>query len=229
MKRLALLFLALITFAVGCTTSEPDGKGEYYKNYIQDYFIADNLTKIGLYDMSERSFSIEFSGEDINYRDTVRFQPFAEKYNDLSYNKRIATPNAHQVLANELRTISVVSDADYDDLHPAGTPLNDIVHFAGNSFYNYIQSGYNDYAWNTFDKPLNELAENDLKLIEISCYETYAYLIGHMTGEGWFRFVPAPTISQEHNITLTITDAGGNTFSATKLIDFDDPTMWTQD
>lgn len=223
MKKIAALLLTG-AFAVNC--SPGDTGASYTEHFIQDYTIANDIDKIGLYDMGKRSFYIGLKGENVGYKDQgekgEKFHRLAEKYGDMSFNSRIVPGTIH-ALANELTTISIVSDAAYDDLHPAGTPLDDIVYFSGESYYSFIEAGYKGSWTTSFDKSLAQLSESDLKLLNARGGGLYA-----AGGLSAFYFSAPPTVSWKHNMTLTITDADGDAFSTTKFIDFDDPTMWVQ-
>jgi hypothetical protein len=109
--------------------------------YISDiYFSLDNLNNILFYACQLRcrdnnSYAVNKES------DPVRFDSLSRYYKDTSYNnlKNIGDPPC---LAEPLLSISVVSDADYDDIHPAGTLLDDIVKLNALSPWKFIQSGY---------------------------------------------------------------------------------------
>ena len=213
MQKIIVLLLCFLV--MGCKNGTLDG-ATFTNHFVQGYCIADHIEKIGLYRYATRAFYVTFGGELVydgkrNSDDPDKFHELAQKYGDISYNRRVV-PFRNNALANELTGISVVSDSDYDESHPAGTQLDDIIYFNGESFYSFVSSGYRGQESTFFDKPLNELLAEDMKLLDID--------------DMWFRFSTPPTASQEHNITLTITDADGNTFTATKFIGFDDPSLW---
>ncbi len=88
-------------------------------------------------------------------------------------------------LAHDFVSIGIVSDAAFDETHPAGTSLADIVIYDSQSSKPFIDSGYQMYYWdddNRFDdhytlggdglhpfypvyKKLSEVTTDDLKLI----------------------------------------------------------------
>ena len=84
-----------------------------------------------------------------------RYTALSEKYGDVSYNRHISVD--HELYINpvvdiDIQNIQVVSNNDYDERHPAGSDLSDIINFIGASPYRFIQ---NNYAKRTSD-PITE-------------------------------------------------------------------------
>lgn len=108
--------------------------------------------------------------------------------------------------------LDIVSDADYDASHPAGTSLGDILRIEGNSAKEVIESGYdldlcidpkdgsNSYQ---FGYPIDE------SLAQFS--SQYRKLVS-----GWFYigFDKAPAATSVHRFTVTYTDEDGWVLSA---------------
>lgn len=119
-------------------------------------------------------------------------------------------------------SIDVFSDADFDENHPAGTSLGDIVVFEGTIPYPFINNGYDGSDAETVCKKLDELTTEDM----ILCFHN-----GYMTHIGDYDFQKRvekpnllisqkPALYQYHNFTVTITDDYGCTFSAVCSADF---------
>lgn len=84
-----------------------------------------------------------------------RYTSLAEKYGDVSYNREISVYHGlyiNIVVDIDIKNIQVVSNNDYDERHPAGSDLSDMVNYIGASPYRFIQ---NNYAKRTSD-PVSE-------------------------------------------------------------------------
>ena len=74
-----------------------------------------------------------------------RYTALAEKYGDVSYNRHIYVD--HELYINpvvdiDIKNIQVVSNNDYDERHPAGSDLSDMINYIGASPYRFIQNNY---------------------------------------------------------------------------------------
>lgn len=112
-----------------------------------------------------------------------------EKYGDTTFNSTLIEPTG--AIAIEFTGIEITSDKDFDAGHKAGASLADIAVFHGASAWEYINAGCPDsrtlnvscpdywnpmkdfsgppYYCNGFrriDKPIGEITENDLILID---------------------------------------------------------------
>ncbi len=168
-------FLSFVVVAVmlcGCT---------WYKDYESDSYVLeycifagdgptayyrkiDNTIRLG-YDV-ERSVSFFSKGQDKELYDKI-----CEENGDVSYNRTVhlidGNITAEFSFYPSLTSIVVTSDKDFDDAHPAGTPLNDYMIVQGLRCANqYITSNYEDTfrPWSK-DYRLSELTEDDLKIL----------------------------------------------------------------
>ncbi len=72
--------------------------------------------------------------------------------------------------SDNLVSINVVSDKDFDSDHPAGTSLNDLIYIRYTSAYKYINNDYDDsFTPEPEEEYLSEIDQNDLKIL---VYET---------------------------------------------------------
>lgn len=74
-----------------------------------------------------------------------RYTSLAEKYGDVSYNRQISVYHEHYinpVVDIDIKNIQVVSNNDYDERHPAGSDLSDMINYIGASPYRFIQNNY---------------------------------------------------------------------------------------
>jgi hypothetical protein len=168
------------------------------------------------------------------YKDTgerrATYDALCAKYGDMSYNREEFVPIGEEpsFLAYSPVSIEIVSDVDFDDEHPAGTSLADIVTYDGHSSKPFIDSGYQPYYWEDMDrfhyyekvherpyypvnKKVSELTVEDLMLV---------YGVGSELPWGHLYF-QVPTLSQTHNIKVTLTDERGKKFSDTITMNFE--------
>ena len=150
-------------------------------------------------------------------------------HNDLNYNKKrgyIVSTDWGCNYKGTFTEISVISDKDFDEKHPAGSSLNDIVRFLSTSPKKFIDSNYKSYydwinnypgnfnlentvrdfinvrwedqpCYHPIDKNLSEITISDLALVE------------------WFViiFEKQPDKEKEHEITVTIKEGDGRVFT----------------
>jgi hypothetical protein len=193
MKRLKILFvISTIAFSCGCTTNTwpngpIDGAG-FTKNFIQTYTIPSDLA---LRFYAGKYIEIIFEGEDLHNigpRERTAYDDLAEKYMDLSYNRRTVHFST-RAIGKEYSRIDIICNKRFDESHDAGESLNDIVKICANSFRNYIKSNYDD-SFKSPDLPreffglylyrsqghypifkfLDQVTKEDLILIETTVY-----------------------------------------------------------
>lgn len=168
----------------------------------------------------QKYYSAEFQGlfnptqtvEDLN-----KFNELAEKNNDVGYNWEdiyIYHSTVRTAIYPKVTDILITSDRDYDESHPAGTPLNDIFiadYFSYTQFLGDIDhSDVNpaDYILGDTKKPCNEIEEHELSVI-------YPYITL------WAMYAPTAWTGK-HKITVTLIDENGNTHSQTAETDLSD-------
>lgn len=146
-----------------------------------------------------------------------KFNELAEKNNDVGYNWEdiyIYHSTVRTAIYPKVTDILITSDRDYDESHPAGTPLNDIFiadYFSYTQFLGDIDhSDVNpaDYILGDTKKPCNEIEEHELSVI-------YPYITL------WAMYAPTAWTGK-HKITVTLTDENGNTHSQTAETDLSD-------
>jgi len=220
-------FLFTIVVMLNWSCEKGDGYGESFfsKSYITDYVYPDSLESCFVETVDDRMvMRLRFHGgyyvalSSYRYfadweRREYLFDSLMVSYGDTTYNEDIYV-EGHQALATPIDSISVISDADYDENHAAGSDLSDIVIFQGVSYYNFISHGYfreEDIYGDYYDdnglklnRPLSELRPEDYHLWDFYPFE--------------FKFFK-PSLSQVHHITVTIA-TGGKTFKVTETLDF---------
>lgn len=218
------LLLALLS---GCK-EDIDGKYErqFYRSLVQDYETTDSLSV--KFDRYYNAYMIIHHRDELIAKRTneYKYNLLCVKNNDMSFNMETVfiTMNAYTeaVCANDFVSIALVSDIDFDAVHPAGTSLADIVEFRTASPKRYIDSGYTeeyrypderefDFYPHTFmykwfwpvRARMSELTEYDLSMMK--------------SGDGVlaaFRFIRRPAAAGEHGMTLTMTTDEGKAFTA---------------
>ena len=173
-----------------------------------------------------------------------KYDQLCIKHNDISYNQYHVfmgkPPRDEETVAYfacDFTEITVTADKDFDETHPAGTDLSDIVRFMSWSPYKYILSGYSKYyhydksdvsttfdsmmrrymnkecfyekmEYYPIDKPLKDLTAEDLILVGYKALSTL----------GMLYFDKLPTGEGEYEVAVTIrTDDNRNLSNTVKM------------
>ncbi len=224
----------------------------YYTSFVWAYYQPDSLT---LTCYEKTAFAIDFNiSQEERHMSHVsqesegvkkeKFDSLCRRYDDFGYNRWRGgpMPNAqvNHFLSIDFKSITVTSDVDFDDAHPAGTPLNDITQFAAISPVKYIRSGYkNKCHWYKviknsshlmkryifegdtklrlpehfpIDKRLSECTESDFELL-MGRTDTYGY---SDTGRiGWLQLLQKPK-TENYTIAVEIVDSQGKVWRASE-------------
>ncbi len=144
MKRIGTILwcavgVCVLICATACSESDDDRieQGMFAKNYVFGYMIPSSL-EFHMIDWS----SVPYTVVHINggYADEAQREALREKYNDLSYNKAIAVPMF--ALYDGISGLSAETVDYFDEAHPAGSDVSDIVVCKYLTCYEFIQSGY---------------------------------------------------------------------------------------
>lgn len=193
---------------------------EEWSSFDLRYNNADEIFSIR-FKTKQKYYSAEFQGlfnptqtvEDLN-----KFNELAAKNNDVGYNWEdiyIYHSTVRTAIYPKVTDILITSDRDYDESHPAGTPLNDIfmayyhsfTQFLGNVDHSDIFP--NHYYLGETRKPCNEIEKDELSVISPSTFAIYP----KHSPTAW---------TGKHKITVTLTDENGNTHSQTAETDLSD-------
>ena len=148
-------------------------------------------------------------------------------------------------LADEITEIEVITRGQWDENHPAGSSLNDLIHFVGISVQPFIDANYEmfDYdthqaseffysiypwrgsfgprEWYPIDKPLKELTQDDMHLWGLG---HPGVVIDSAAYHGDFSAFLASLILPVHDgdtpveVELTLTDSVGETYTSEIVI-----------
>ncbi|MDR2894509.1 MAG: hypothetical protein LBU97_03505 [Alistipes sp.] len=107
-------------------------------------------------------------------------------------------------------SVEVVSDAHFDETHPVGESLGNVVMFKSGSCKPYIDRGYMGEKYIPIEMPVSELEPENL------------ILLGNQFNDiALLEFDREPTLSKMHNITVTMTADDGRVFSDTIEVVFE--------
>ncbi len=173
-------------------------------------------------------------GQSQKGREREIFDSLSIKHGDTNFNQYVTSSSArpnrpHAYLGIDFVSITVTSDTDFDEQHPAGTSLNDIVQYMAYTPYPFIQSGYKysnpkgDNRWDLLkqeltliDKPLSECTPEDF-ILTLGVLDNWIY--GKFPA-CYLLINGTPTSSQKHTITVTILDDAGKTWQSSINMDW---------
>ena len=118
--------------------------------------------------------------------------------------------------------MSIVSNADFDETHPAGTPLDDIVEITYNSYKHIIENDYTlpegrywyGYCHSNETKLLSEFVKEDAIFMESRDFDSI-YKTSFKLG-----VVQDPTLAVNHTFTVTIEFENSEPYSFSFDMDF---------
>lgn len=144
MKRIKYLgvLLSIVTLCVACEKSEKDGLGGFHKNFVELYVDGQimltefqNECSGDAHRLSKKQIAgfvicipspkmYFFYGPDIE-----KFNRWAARNNDIDFNQVLANGALPMVatFADNFSKMVVTSNADWDEAHPAGTSLDDVL------------------------------------------------------------------------------------------------------
>ena len=144
------------------------------------------------------------------------YDAMCEKYGDMTYNREdaVAPGAAPSFQMYSFVSVDIVSDADFDDLHPAGSSLAGLFIFEAYSCKPFIDSGYTmcKYIENERirEKPIYPVYE---KVPDLTPYDLMLLFTSTDHIEGHLYLESLPALSKVHTFTVTFTDERGETFS----------------
>lgn len=205
MKKSLYILLLLTVAATGCEKQE---SASYPKHLIRGYSEGEYELKY-----SDILLRVVLNGQGRRYYHSPdAVLPADERYLELA--RRNGDTCFYQptyslwymdrgAWADNFRSLSIVSDADWDESHPAGTPLDDLFEVSFAVYGPYIRNGYvyigdpafSLYCYTSISKRMDLLEPQDMEVI-------------HDRGPALF-IRSYPTRAREHTLTLTITTTDG--------------------
>ncbi len=152
-------------------------------------------------------------------KDKLIFDSLSRIHNDMAYNKErsyIEEPHWGHCFYYDIASIDVVSEEDFDNNHPKGSSLKDVIRFHFSSLKKFIVAGYpeddnnNPKAGKSNDKKLSEIGTNEMAILK-SVFGQFL---------GYFIFDTTPTLSKTHHLTFTFHYTNGETYTAKVVKEF---------
>ena len=129
-----------------------------------------------------------------SYPDSIKlpYYNYTKYYGDTTYWQHHTMAHNGLGCIMPLKSILIVADRDLDELHPAGTPINDLFDIGYSRIYSYIQNGYNPKG------------ANDNAIYSISPLSSFngAYLFPE---ESRLLFKKSPSVHGKYTFTVTLT------------------------
>lgn len=159
------------------------------------------------------------------------YMDLCRKHSDLNYVRKVrwmaGSFFGYEYFDIDPVAIDVVSDADFDELHPAGTSLGDLFYFNSLTPYPFIKNGYSGEELTLICKRLNELTAEEMVLsmhlggLVDNCADwNENYPNGTPDPFLSLPLESRPTAEQVHTLTVTIKDDYERTFTGKITVDF---------
>ncbi|MBE6199594.1 MAG: DUF5034 domain-containing protein [Rikenellaceae bacterium] len=163
-------------------------------------------------DVSKKNQSEEQLRKFINLanknNDILQWEPWYETFGGSQKKQTYHTGGTFYALAKGIRQIEIVSDADFDEKHPAGVSLMDYVTLTIDTYSDLMgaTSLPNDVIYDTRQtKAYKEYTAEELSVV----------------GTWWIlKLAASPSLSKNHNLTVTITFDDGEVYSDTVEVKF---------
>lgn len=213
-----------------------------FSSYVNTYYdydsIALSVTDYGNIRISNDTISThhEYYWNSTGQNKVV-YDSLCQAHNDLSYNKErgyIVGPDWGHCSVFDIAHIDVVSNANFDEQHPAGTSLNDLIYFISVSPKKFIDSGYNySYDWANETPQIFEIEPemyNFRNSSESSNYSPINKRLSEMSVDemvmlppnyfGYLIFDSSPISIKEHTFKVTFSLSNGKVIHKTILMSF---------
>ena len=216
-KLFVSLLLLLLLGMVSCTPVKTTTFESYilvYRSIIGEDIISFKHEENGIIRFYIDDESRTYSYFSSNSEKKEKYLELCKKNNDISFNKKLTYAGyphwGGEYLAESITSIEIISDNDFDDKHPAGTSLADIVKFNAYTAKPFIDSGYkgdvyqyngdevsvdDTKVWTKISKKISELELEDLMLLEVEFMS--------------LEFISMPTLKKEHNLTVKLSFENG--------------------
>ncbi len=135
MKKLIIASL----IGIGLCGCEPPISGSFFtEHYITTYVIVDTVV-LHPYYSNPNWIDLDFKTGN-PFCSVEEYRILTQRYGDTHYNRKKVPGDI--ALSEPITILSVTSDRDFGNSHPAGTPLNEFVKISCRSYYPFISSGY---------------------------------------------------------------------------------------
>lgn len=225
LKMLLGLLLAALIMGTSCDDEKNDGiqTPRYYEYFIGTYCSMDLALEPGYVDEQGKMCLVRLTRGENN----VRFNsPDYSNPNHVTQFLKIAKRNGddfkgtdyplfwyeRMALSDNLVSIHITSDSDWDASHPAGTPLDEQFEINLNSFTEYLRNGYAFSDTSSVNPdPIISGARNIVKKVS----ELTADELAIIQYNPVFTVLSSPTLAEEHTLTFTLTNTDGKEYYLT--------------
>lgn len=233
MQRLRILLLFSLFYLTSCTKTP---FWYYYdaESFIYTYIDFEGWTDIYMRDNNFEMLTYDYitlvgAGNETHYSEESRgknkqiYDELCVKNGDISYNRQNTLRPQHlsdagffdyrEAYCKTIVDIDVVSNRDFDETHPAGSSLGDIITYNCTSYWEYVSECYPQEVvrgeeHNALMGHLNDIPSTGLRLVRLPYFD--------------LKFDKIPkTAEGRHTLTVSIkTDDGA-------LYTFDTKRVWT--
>lgn len=159
----------------------------------------------------ERFLALAVKHEDMTYDSLVEYVywGYAKSKKPRDSNRQFVNVAS----AADIVSIIVTSEYDWDEKHPAGTSLNDVISFSGSSIDRYIRSGYvTNEIEQHFVKPLDSMSPDDYRLV-LNFLNNFSFSL-------LYDSLPTLYPDGKRNIIVTVTFDDGKVMPLKWFVDF---------
>ena len=154
----------------------------------------------------------------------VNFRRLSEKNGDVILDEWV-DPSWYSViaLAQNFTDITITSNKDFDTIHPAGTPLDDIISVSFGSYKSMIESGFGGASGmktKNIAKKIKDLTLHDLSVIKCPSISWIYHIDTKNNRTFTFTFESLPTLSQQHTLEIVFVSDEGEEFRFEVDVDF---------
>ena len=197
--------IGAISLMTGCE-KDADVPWVMSGHYVNRYIVPDSL-ELSAECSSNIIIGTMIGGEYVSWNRDARFDSLAVLNRDLGW--KYKSSEEIDACAYPVSGVSVVSDADFDERHPAGSELSDIVKVSVGSLGDFVMSGYVDSTPN-----------NDrMKWINQKLFSDFSDFERYLWCSGIGIYLPLPTLSRTHNFTVTFSFEGWKSVSSTVRVE----------
>ena len=208
MKNLVFSIAAACIICTSCSKQEESRPcvQHYIPTYVKGEYVLSPLYANKGISLSLNNVKLLSSPDKYPGIKAEEYLSIAERNGDMSYNRPADYDwDFRMAYADNFRSLHLTSDTDWDETHPAGTPLDDLIRIEASSYAAYILNGYQGDEKNIIAKRLDQIAPDELQVVHFHGFYTNPD----------FYFLTDPVTHGPHTLTLTITTTDGKVHTPT--------------
>lgn len=203
MKKTIVHVLALLFICSSCSSDKQED-GHWVQHYIATYAAGEYIL-LPLHEHKGFALTLDktkFISSPDKYPGIKadRYLEIAERNGDMSYNRFADYAwEFRTAYADNFASMHLTSDKEWDQAHPAGSSLDDLIWVKGACYGPFIRNGYTGDEILYIDKTLDQIGSDELSVVcDRGTYRNPD-----------FYFLSVPLTDEEHTLTLTITTTEG--------------------